>query len=109
MATQKAVRAADFLNSLGVSTHIDMTNSQYRDIPSDLSKLSYLGVTHVRDYAPNPNSDILGQQHLGQAADAGIKFTFTAKFLTPGAGQWLAVTDANDASVTGSEAGINVA
>jgi Ca2+-binding RTX toxin-like protein len=79
MATQKAVRAADFLNSLGVSTHIDMTNSQYRDIASDLSKLSYLGVTHVRDYAPNPNSDILGQQHLGQAADAGIKFTFTAK------------------------------
>jgi hypothetical protein len=36
------------------------------------------------------------------------KFTFTAKFATPGTGQWLAVTDANDATVTGSETGITV-
>ena len=73
MATVKPVRAADFINSLGVSTHIDMTNSQYRDISSDLAKLSYLGVKHVRDYAPNPNSDPLGQQNLGKAMSGDPK------------------------------------
>jgi hypothetical protein len=36
------------------------------------------------------------------------KRTFTAKFATPGAGQWLAVTDVSDPSVTGSVTGITV-
>jgi hypothetical protein len=36
------------------------------------------------------------------------KHAFTAKFVTLGAAQWLAVTDANDSTVTGSEVGITV-
>jgi hypothetical protein len=37
------------------------------------------------------------------------KHAFTAKFMTPGTGQWLTVTDQADASVTGTESGITVA
>jgi Ca2+-binding RTX toxin-like protein len=79
MPIQKPVRAADFVNSLGVQTHIHFTTSQYRDIAGDLKALSYLGINHVREAAPNPNGDIRGQLNLAQAADAGIKFTFTAQ------------------------------
>ena len=78
MPPSTAVRAADFLSTLGVAAHINYTDGQYVDISKDLSALQYLGISHVRDAAPNPNFDPTGQIHLGIAADAGLKFTFIA-------------------------------
>ncbi|MGH1573397.1 DUF4214 domain-containing protein [Methylobacterium sp. P31] len=78
MAQPAAIRSADLINSFGVDTHIGYTDGQYLDIAADLTALQYLGLNHVRDGAPNPNSDVVGQVHLGVAADAGIKFTFVA-------------------------------
>lgn len=79
MSAQSAVRAADFVDTIGVTTHIDYTDGQYRDIKADLEALKYLGIDHVRDASPLPSSDPFGQGHLGDAADAGIKFTFFAQ------------------------------
>src|SRR4051812_498979 len=82
MTAQNAVRAADFIDQLGVTTHIHFTTSRYRDITADIKALNYLGVTHIRETAPNPNGDILGQNHLADAAKAGMDFTFVAQGAT---------------------------
>jgi hypothetical protein len=71
-----AVRVDYFLNTLGVDTHIDYTDGQYANINADLADLQYLGITNVRDAAPNPANQ--GQANLGVAANAGIKFIFYA-------------------------------
>jgi hypothetical protein len=74
-----AMRVNDLLASFGVVTHIDYTDGGYANISSDLGALQYLGITHVRDAAPNPASDLFGQTHLGDAANAGVQFVFTAQ------------------------------
>ena len=78
MPSSYAVRAADFLSTLGVDTHINYTDGQYVDINRDLSALQYLGINRVRDAAPNPNFDSVGQRHLDTAANSGLLFTFYA-------------------------------
>jgi hypothetical protein len=64
---------------MGVATHIDFTDSGYADIGADLNALGYLGINQVRDESPNPDLDPLGQTHLGDAANAGVKFIFFAQ------------------------------
>jgi hypothetical protein len=83
MTSTMAVRTSDFINTLGVSTHINFTDGQYQNINTDLAALAYLGIANVRDAAPNPAFDITGQRHLANAADAGIKFTFFAQGSNP--------------------------
>jgi hypothetical protein len=85
-APAKAIRAEDFLSTLGVATHIDYTDGQYSDIGKVIESLRYLGISRVRDHAPNPASDPVGQRHLGTAAKAGIKFIFTFRGNDPHAG-----------------------
>jgi hypothetical protein len=79
MSAINAIRAADFIQTMGVGTHIDFTNSGYANIDADLNALRYLGINHVRDESPNPNFDPVGQAHLGDAANAGVKFVFFAQ------------------------------
>ena len=78
MSNSYAVRTIDFLSTLGVNTHINYTDGQYVDINRDLTALQYLGINRVRDAAPNPSFDSVGQRHLDTAANSGLLFTFYA-------------------------------
>ena len=79
MSAINAIRAADFIQTMGVDTHIDFTDSGYANIDADLNALQYLGINHVRDESPNPDFDPVGQTHLGDAANAGVQFVFFAQ------------------------------
>ncbi len=74
----QAIRINDVIDSFGIDTHIDYTDGKYSNIAEVVKALDYLGLDTVRDHAPTPASDPYGQGHLGDAADAGIKFVFVA-------------------------------
>lgn len=78
MTVEAAVRSKDLVGTFGVATHINFTDGVYAPIAKVLAALDYLGIDHVRDRAPNPSYARVGQLHLAQAADAGLKFTFHA-------------------------------
>ena len=65
-----AIRGMDFVNGLGVNTHIIYTDSQYANTGQTLSALKYLGVRLIRDVAPNPKNQ--GQGNYAVLARAGI-------------------------------------
>jgi hypothetical protein len=49
------VRASDFVNSIGINTHIDFKQYGYENLDKVASALSYLGLHNVRDSAGNPD------------------------------------------------------
>src|SRR5260221_4454288 len=67
-----ASRARDFLDSIGVNTHLSYIDSNYVDAGKVLTGIRYLGVTTVRDYGLQ--ADGRGRKSYGLLADAGIKF-----------------------------------
>ena len=73
-----AIRSSDLIDRFGVATHIAYTDGGYRELSALLNAMRYLGIDNVRDDAPNPAWDAYGQAHIGQAAAAGIDFTFYA-------------------------------
>ncbi|GAA3072970.1 hypothetical protein GCM10010520_20280 [Rhizobium viscosum] len=74
----QATRITDVIDSFGIDTHIDYTDGKYSNIAEVVKALGYLGLDTVRDHAPTPASDPYGQGHLGDAADAGVKFVFVS-------------------------------
>jgi hypothetical protein len=66
------LRAADLAASIGVNVHVEYTDSGYADANRTLAELSFLGVTLVRDAAPDPHNQ--GQASYGALAQAGIRF-----------------------------------
>ncbi|MBB3459428.1 calcium-binding protein [Rhizobium sp. BK377] len=74
----QATRITDVIDSFGIDTHIDYTDGKYSNIAEVVKALDYLGLDTVRDHAPTPASDPYGQGHLGDAADAGVKFVFVS-------------------------------
>lgn len=74
----QAIRINDVIDSFGIDTHIDYTDGKYSNIAEVVKALGYLGLDTVRDHAPTPASDPYGQGHLGDAADAGVKFVFVS-------------------------------
>jgi hypothetical protein len=66
------VRCADFLQTIGVNTHLGYADSQYDDLSATLAALDYIGVRHVRDAAINPDRPNAG--HYRAAAKAGVRF-----------------------------------
>lgn len=67
-----AIRASDFLNSIGVNVHVEYTDGKYADVSQVIRDLAYLGVTHVRDATLIPTNQ--GQASYDALAKAGIKF-----------------------------------
>ena len=55
VTTQKAFRAADFVELIGVGTHLTSTKSSYGDLRNVQGALAYLGVDNVRDNVPGPS------------------------------------------------------
>ncbi len=69
-----ASQASVFLNSIGINTHIDFTNSSYGNLSTVESAINYLGVKNLRDSA-NSSSDVGSNGLWQQVANAtGAKF-----------------------------------
>ncbi|MBY5640008.1 calcium-binding protein [Rhizobium leguminosarum] len=75
----QAVRINDIIRSFGIDTHIDYTDGKYSNVGEVVKALDYVGLDTVRDHAPNSASDPNGQTHLGDAAEAGVQFVFSAQ------------------------------
>ncbi len=71
-SAQPTMRAADFLDTIGVNVHVTYTDSSYVKIDAVVAALRYLGVNHVRDYSLSPGGQ--GQASYGRLARAGIRF-----------------------------------
>lgn len=73
-SSTQAVRTADFINSIGINTHIDFTWTAYGNLQRVIDSLNYIGVKNVRDSANNP-ADIGPNGWWQQVANAtGVKF-----------------------------------
>ncbi|MDO9714436.1 hypothetical protein, partial [Paracraurococcus lichenis] len=55
----RAQRAADFLDSLGVNTHIGYVDTAYANSQLVFKELNYLGVHNIRDGVAGPSMDYL--------------------------------------------------
>ena len=74
LAHAAPIRAAAFLDSVGVGTHLTQ-QSAYYDARKVQGALAYLGVRHLRDAAPDPRSPYPAV--FGAYAAAGYDFTLT--------------------------------
>ncbi len=63
-------RAADFVHSLGVNTHLG--NPSYDDVEVVLKQLNYIGVNHIRDWFPE-QVWALQYSQSSTLASAGVK------------------------------------
>ncbi|SNB71548.1 Hemolysin-type calcium-binding repeat-containing protein [Arboricoccus pini] len=66
----QAGRSADFIDSIGVNTHLPFLWSDYADYKTVIDDLNYLGIGMVRDSIPNGDSGA----NFKYLAEAGIKF-----------------------------------
>ena len=64
----QTLRSADLLNTFGVDTHVEYSDSAYANLKLVTSELSYLGVNQVREGVA-PLSSLL------QLAKTGVQFT----------------------------------
>jgi hypothetical protein len=63
-------RASDFINTIGVNTHVGWFGTVNANVPLEEQELAYLGIKYTRDYYPDPPT-VSEYQAL---AAAGIKF-----------------------------------
>ena len=74
--TASDIRASDFLNEIGVATHIAYTDGGYANLSNVQADLGYLGVTELRDGISNGENGSAPLASYIQLAKAGEKFTF---------------------------------
>jgi hypothetical protein len=75
----EAAKATDFLNSLGVATHLNYTDGTYANYESVIADLNYLGIHKLRDATPDPYGGIPYQNYitaLDAVTKAGNQFDF---------------------------------
>ena len=75
----EAAKATDFLNSLGVATHLNYTDGTYANYESVIADLNYLGIHKLRDATPDPYGGIPYQNYitaLDAVTKAGNRFDF---------------------------------
>jgi len=71
-AASQALRAADVAASVAVNVHMEYTDSDYADGGRTLAALRYMGLSLVRDAAPDPyNQGLVRYEPL---ARAGVRF-----------------------------------
>src|SRR5579859_851943 len=69
-----ASRAVDFVDSIGVNTHLDFSGSTYNNIKLVESAIEYLGIHNLRD-SPESSADLGASGLWQQVANAtGAKF-----------------------------------
>ena len=74
--SSSTLRAADFLNGIGVATHIPYTDGGYVNLARVQSDLAYLGVEQLRDGISNGENGSAPLASYIQLAKAGARFTF---------------------------------
>jgi hypothetical protein len=72
-------------NGIGVNTHTIYTDSQYADVRQTISAMKYLGLSLIRDVAPNRR--LRGQSTYAVMARAGIKMNLFNGGNAPGGTQ----------------------
>jgi hypothetical protein len=70
------LRAAGFIATIGVNTHIPYTDGLYADLADVESDIAYLGVDYVRDGITNGADGSAPFSSYLALAEEGIKFTF---------------------------------
>jgi hypothetical protein len=75
MPTVTPMRADDFLNTIGVNTHIPYTDGGYANIGNVTADLAYLGVNQVRDTISNGYAGSAPLSSYVTLAQQGIQFT----------------------------------
>jgi hypothetical protein len=77
-----AIRASNFINSIGINTHLNYTDGAYANTANVEADLAYLGITTVRDAVPNPAGGIPYYNQttaIETLAATGIKFDFVSQ------------------------------
>ena len=75
MTSVQPIRTADFLNGIGVDTHIPYTDGGYANISNVIADLKYLGINQVRDGITNGEYGSAPLSSYISLAQAGIHFT----------------------------------
>src|SRR5271165_4727493 len=68
----KALRCADFLDSIGVNTHLRYVATQYNDVSAVIAAMKYAGFRYARDTAPEAHKP--NASHYETFARAGLSF-----------------------------------
>jgi hypothetical protein len=72
VSTPKRVRCADFLDSIGVNTHLRYVATQYDNVSAVIAAMKYAGFRYARDTAPEAGKPNAG--HYEAFARAGLSF-----------------------------------
>ncbi len=73
--TERAARAADFVDSVGVQTHAPYPDTAYAQWPRVLEEVKALGVRHIRDGLPS-NPELIAKHQALAAAGIGCTCGF---------------------------------
>lgn len=71
--TGVALWTYDFLDRLGIATHVRYSDGAYANHAATIEKLAYLGINRIRDTAPKAASTLPYSRYL----DAGIRFSMS--------------------------------
>src|SRR5579885_856785 len=107
-APVQAARAADFVGSIGIDTHVSYYDTTYDNFSLIQSALAYLGVGHIRDFIPSIY-DTGAQARLTTLASEGMKLDLIVPTATPDAAALaidMGIVDAIAAAGSGSIAAI---
>ncbi len=100
------IRAADFIASIGVNTHIPYTDGGYANIANVEADIAYLGIDYVRDEISNGANGSAPFSSYLALAEEGIKFTFCISdggaLTTAGMNATLALIEQLNTDVPGS-------
>ena len=105
MSATTTLTAAEFIESMGVDTHIPYTDGRYADIGNVIADLQYLGISNVRDGITDGQAGSAPLSSFVALAKAGIKFTIIGdgENATPDSvGSTLGLIDRLSTAVTGS-------
>lgn len=69
-----AIRTSDFINSIGVNTHLRYTDSTYSNAANVVNDLRYLGINNIRDNAMNTGFNAQIMAAYNYVAYKGVKF-----------------------------------
>ncbi|MCJ2136765.1 hypothetical protein MKK69_22400 [Methylobacterium sp. J-026] len=72
----QAIESRDFLDRIGVNTHIHYTDGGYANVEKVIDALKFVGISNLRDSVPDRSLPGGGGYHFDKFADAGFKFDF---------------------------------
>jgi hypothetical protein len=82
LPAHQARSASDFVDSVGITTHIAFTGTPYNDYPNVKAALDELDVRHIRDLAAKPSNTTIWSRYTDLCQSLGIKGTLNLNFGT---------------------------